>query len=907
MPRPTRRHARKASATTAEEILLPSELMSGLTASLSPPNSASVRETSKYMAGDAAMETDTANNSADNVTNDTKAPLALPAPGLELAPLFSFAGTGFQADEDRGVTSPDPEDNSEHIATATTAPPAPEKGILKEPKQEDGGSSRWSLWPGAKKWFTGAIMQNARSDHPTFAQGAGIPAARPSSDEAAESSRTAPSLDFERTTNIVPPLSQERIKSTEFWTNFALELDPSRLKRIRFSMPLIVTEFDPDTSRVCDSEDSLVTSLETKSDALGGGLGDEMRAAESASTRGEYPAKDGETEGSEDAEDSLHSDEGMHNDNTKDDETNKPVQLRFDGTSASEVDTDTDKEGRHIVDDAVGRQKPLQWDVEALSRREYGAQEVRELYERSCQALEMEPLTAFSKTLVRHARDARQLGSVNMAGSVLHGAQMRSFAEMLDLNIGLVRLELSHCGIDDDAARVLAYSLLCNDSVRYLSLANNARVRSDGVRSVAILVRHSKQLQFLDMSGVAIRKKSAGYLAAALTGLGANWSLKRGSMQRKSSSCEPISLQALHMNNCAIKPDTLAILASGVRLSPLQHLALRLNSLGAAAGPILREMLYGDPPQQSRERPAPHPRRPISVSLHGLSDAQIVGGGSGGPGDTPRVSQLRSLDLSQNDLGRAALDLAEGLLWNTNLRSLTLRENRLQPASFAPFIECLGINRGLAHLDISRNPVCGPNPVVLEVLSKVVSQNQTLRGLFMSATGMNSEGAIILAECLPEQQRLERLDVSENAGIDMAGLMALSASIKLNRSLICVEITVNTGDDVCAALEQGIAQVCIANMQRLDTSAHSRVEDYEPDLPAAHVWTHADSSDDENGDLDNQAKQSTEIRPSADRRPSTDSRTSGDSSCSNCSASNAENAAASGSTASLACGEIGCK
>ncbi|KAJ2083181.1 hypothetical protein H4R24_001011 [Coemansia sp. RSA 988] len=907
MPRPTRRHARKASATTAEEILLPSELMSGLTASLSPPNSASASETNKCMANDAAMESDTTNNSADKATNNTRGLEGLAATELELAPLFPSAGTSFQTDKDQDKSSPDLDGDSEHMSVAAIAPPAPEKGILKEPKQEDAGGSRWSLWPGAKKWFAGAIMQNARPDHPTFAQGAGIPAGRPSSDEAAVLSRTAPSLDFERTTNIVPPLSQERIKSTEFWTNFALELDPFRLKRIRFSMPLIVTEFDPDTSRVCDSEDSLVTSLETTSDALGGGLGEDMRAAESASTRGEYPANDSQTQVQDDVDDTSNLDEEVHKGATEEDGVNKPVQASPNATSAVEVDNDTDREGRYMVDDALRQQKPLQWDVEALSRRQYGAQEVRELYERSCQALEMEPLTAFSKTLVRHARDARQLGSVNMAGSVLHGAQMRSFAEMLDLNIGLVRLELSHCGIDDDAARVLAYSLLCNDSVRYLSLANNTRVRSDGVRSVAILVRHSKQLQFLDMSGVAIRKKSAGYLAAALTGLGANWSLKRGSMHRKSSSCEPISLQALHMNNCAIKPDALAILASGVRLSPLQHLALRLNSLGAAAGPILREMLYGDPPQQSRERPGSHPRRPISMSLHGLSDAQIVGGGSGGPGDSPRVSQLRTLDLSQNDLGRATLDLAEGLLWNTNLRSLTLRENRLQPASFAPFIECLGINRGLAHLDISRNPVCGPNPVVLEVLAKVVSQNQTLRGLFMSATSMTSEGAIILAECLPEQQRLERLDVSENAGIDVAGLMALSASIKLNRSLICVEITVNTGDDVCAALEQGIAQVCIANMQRLDTNTHSRVEDYEPDLPAAHVWTHADSSDDADGGPDDVAKRSTETRPSVESRSSVETRPSADSSRSNCSGTSTENEATSVSTASIARGEVGCK
>ncbi|KAJ1876564.1 hypothetical protein LPJ66_012292, partial [Kickxella alabastrina] len=333
----------------------------------------------------------------------------------------------------------------------------------------------------------------------------------------------------------------------------------------------------------------------------------------------------------------------------------------------------------------------------------------------------------------------------------------------------------------------------------------------DGIRYISILVRHSKQLQLLDISGIAVRKKSAGYLAAALAGLGANWSMARGSMHKKTTSCEEISLQALRMNSCGIKPAALAILASGVRLSPLQHLSLRLNSLNGTAGPILREMLYGDPPQLTLNRQsmaaaataaaaaaAVAARRPISVSLHALSDAQYYGGelGSAGlpmlggyPGESPRVSRLRSLDLSQNDLGRAVMDLAEGLLWNTNLRSLLLRQNKLQSATLAPFVECLGINKGLVYLDISRNPACGPTPLLLEVLAKVVTQNQTLKGLFMSGTNMTSAGAIVLAECLPELQCLERLDVSENPAIDVAGLMALSASIKLNKSLICVEVT----------------------------------------------------------------------------------------------------------------------
>ncbi|KAJ1738482.1 hypothetical protein LPJ68_005519 [Coemansia sp. RSA 1086] len=829
MPRPTRRHARKASATTAEEILLPAELMAGLTSTLSlsepPPHHST--STTDLLAADTGS-TDAGNGSFEPA-NDPITPA-----GLELAPLFPLArasseNEAISAGEDTQLNSSNDttNDNAAPSESAATAEP---KSILKEPRADDSNGSRWSLWPGAKKWLSGTLMLNARDEqYPTFDAGAGIPAGRQSSEEdaaaaaAAALSRTAPSLDFERSTNFVPPLSQERIKSTEFWTNFALELDPSRLKRIRFSMPLIITEFDPELSRVCDTDDPLLTSLETTTRALRNCL-DKDDAIESLdeleTTNGneqQNPADDSAA-GGDDHDDGQHVTENQSSNSSR---------------SSMSI---------HSIQPTAWQHHPLQWDVEALSQRQYRVQEVWEIYERTCRTFDIEPLSSFEKILLQHVREDQVLGSINLAGSDINGVHMSCFAEMLDLNFGLVRLELSHCSIDDDSARVLAYSLLCNDSVQYLSVAHNTRLRSDGVRYISILVRHSKQLKSLDISGIAIRKKSAGYLAAALAGLGANWSFGRGSMHKKDTAYEQISLRVLHMNSCGLKPAALAILASGVRLSPLQHLSLRLNSLAASAGPILREMLFGDPPQKD-EQSQPHQHRPISISLHGLSDAQLANDPHAQPpgtaGDSPRISQLRSLDLSQNDLGRAALDLAEGLLWNTNLRSLTLRQNKLQPASFAPFIECLGVNRGLVYLDISRNPVCGPETAVLEILSQVIGQNQTLRGLFMSATAMTSEGAIALAECLPDLHNLERLDVSENPGIDVAGLMALSASIKLNKSLICVEITVNTGDDVCAALEQSIAQVCIANMQRMDaTSAKSIDLDFSPQT--VHVWSHAD-------------------------------------------------------------------
>ena len=50
--------------------------------------------------------------------------------------------------------------------------------------------------------------------------------------------------------------------------------------------------------------------------------------------------------------------------------------------------------------------------------------------------------------------------------------------------------------------------------------------------------------------------------------------------------------------------------------------------------------------------------------------------------------------------------------------------------------------------------------------------------------------AVYLAECLPENRALRRLDLTQNMGIDLAGLMALSASVRLNDTLTYVDINI---------------------------------------------------------------------------------------------------------------------
>lgn len=94
-------------------------------------------------------------------------------------------------------------------------------------------------------------------------------------------------------------------------------------------------------------------------------------------------------------------------------------------------------------------------------------------------------------------------------------------------------------------------------------------------------------------------------------------------------------------------------------------------------------------------------------------------------------------------------------------------------------------------------------------IKQALYSNRSLSELDLSETGSGSEGellhwatlaihektynvlaAVALAECLPENRTLRRLDLSRNVGIDLAGLMALLASIRLNHTLAFLDLTV---------------------------------------------------------------------------------------------------------------------
>lgn len=82
----------------------------------------------------------------------------------------------------------------------------------------------------------------------------------------------------------------------------------------------------------------------------------------------------------------------------------------------------------------------------------------------------------------------------------------------------------------------------------------------------------------------------------------------------------------------------------------------------------------------------------------------------------------------------------------------------------------------------------------IQSLRTAFTLNNALKRLFLSSTGMNSDGAIALAEFLPESMSLLHLDLTMN-NLDIAGVMALSSGLKSNHVMRCLDLNIPPGDD----------------------------------------------------------------------------------------------------------------
>ena len=516
-------------------------------------------------------------------------------------------------------------------------------------------------------------------------------------------------------------------------------------------------------------------------------------------------------------------------------------------------------------------------ESEALDRarrlcgRPWSACELESLYRVCCRAREDAPHASIIHVLAQAALwPQARARTLDFADTAL-APHAVALADMLCAPTGVQVLRFDRCGLDTDAVRALAAAVFASHSVHTLSLADNPGIQTRGWRAIGALVQDDRVLRHLDLSHHALSTSSWRAVLSPLT---------RGHS----------TLQSLRLDHSALRPAHLECVAEAVHASSLQHVSLRHNGLGDGSTPRLSRMLmdwdeharpaiediervgvvtvpatddlYGDESQlhvitsllHGHDAPhAPsrrHERREAIIARaqafqHALSDI-------------PARGHLLTLDLRGNALHDAdAAILATALRRNRTLRVCSLADNHITPHGLACIADALRYNTTLETLDLSGNPCGGPALDGVLRLRVALAVHPRLKRVVFADTQLAAEGALVLAECLPDAEHLVHLDLTRNP-LGLVGMLGLAAGTRRNASLRCLDVSLEDDPDFVEAARD-VYTHCAHNTHT--ALAHAP--------PGVHVQRPLDKSALARALLDKEQRSTTETsQPASETEPS---------------------------------------
>ncbi|KAI9300298.1 hypothetical protein BJ944DRAFT_273247 [Cunninghamella echinulata] len=391
------------------------------------------------------------------------------------------------------------------------------------------------------------------------------------------------------------------------------------------------------------------------------------------------------------------------------------------------------------------------------------------LYEKACYLRE-EPEWPFFMELL-HTHRTTPLTTMDLANQIIHPQYAGPIADILLIDFGLKSLNLSNCHIDDDSIRIILNSLLRTGQVTDLDLSHNP-FKTKGFKYISIFIAESTSIKSLNISKCSPDRRATQYLSRGIR--------------------YAPSLKHLSMDQCALKSTHLETLSTGIcQSTSLISLSLCYNRFSSSSGHWLATMILNSEPM----------------------DMYWENGGGG----TESIG-LQKLDLSGNNLIDAMGPFCQSLYHNRTLQHLSVSNCQIYPHGCELLADALYTNQRLISLDLSGNPIIHGSDEGIQALKTALLRNDTLQELKLVNTDLDATATITLAEVLPMNTTLNRLDLSENPSISLAGILALSISIKMNSTLTFLDISIPNNDREMADLQNDIAAVCTTNMiQRIET------------------------------------------------------------------------------------------
>ncbi|KAI8884811.1 RNI-like protein [Backusella circina FSU 941] len=387
------------------------------------------------------------------------------------------------------------------------------------------------------------------------------------------------------------------------------------------------------------------------------------------------------------------------------------------------------------------------------SKQVQNATQLLSLYERLCKAKGEPTIDKLVVTLLNQPQ-ATSLTRLDLTNQFLDRNNIEPFADLMSLDFGLKELLLDNCRLEDDAIKILMHSLLLNDQITYLSLANNPKIKTNGFKYIAVYIKGSTRLITLDLSYTQPDKRSIEYLSTAMT---------------------MSQITRLFLDGCHLRVTQFEQLSYLIKnTNTIKHISLRYNRVMNQQSALW-----------------------LGVFLRDYDNALANG--------------LQYLDISQNDLNQGIQYIAQALRRNINLQQLAMRECNLDAKGCALIGEALKYNRSLKRLDIALNSLCLPNIDGIKTISKALCVNTSLKGLCLSETGLVSEALVALSEFIPKNNSLVRLDLSKNIRLDFQALTTISSAIKTNNTLCFVDINIPSENPNMVDIHNDILATCTNN------------------------------------------------------------------------------------------------
>ncbi|KAJ3202626.1 hypothetical protein HDU82_007226 [Entophlyctis luteolus] len=348
------------------------------------------------------------------------------------------------------------------------------------------------------------------------------------------------------------------------------------------------------------------------------------------------------------------------------------------------------------------------------------------LYHRICEERQELPIAAVNKQIQNQV----EVVTLDLANTLINVRNVKSFSELLRLNLGLQKLDLLQCGLSDDAVGYVLSSLAASNSVAWLSLRGNNKVGLSGMKSIAVFIKKANCLEYIDLSEIAIDTESARLLGEAVK--------------------ENITLREIKLEASKLRSPQLAALAPGISQSCVQRISLRNNRMPFDCVSSL------------------------SVFLS-LCEAES--------------KMLTSLDLSGNLLQHNLGGLTTSLATNKTLQDLDLSDNKLDESNLIDLYHMMQKNATLVSLNVSNNfgRKDGMSEIALAALSKLIQFSKYLRELCLSNVGLKAASVSHLVNVLKKSKSLRKLDLSHNF-LEVSSVEILLSYVQTNNQIISLKV-----------------------------------------------------------------------------------------------------------------------